>query len=134
MTFLNDARPVRVVIADDHDLVRSGVRALLGMIEGVEVVGEAREGAQLLAAVDSLQPDVVMTDLTMPGIGGLDAVATLHARYPQVRTLVPSMHDEVDTVRQALVNGACGYLMKDAPPWELEQALRRSVKPSSRWT
>ncbi len=123
-TMAIDPMPLRVVLADDHDLVRSGVRALLGMIEGVQVVGEAREGAELVAVVDSLRPDVVLTDLSMPGLGGLDAIATLHARHPEIRVLVLSMHDGVDTIKRALASGACGYLMKDAPTWELEQALR----------
>lgn len=119
--------PVRVVLADDHDLVRSGVRALLGQVPGVEVVGEARDGGELVDLVERLRPDVAMTDLSMPGTDGLSAIATLHERHPQVRLLVLSMHDEVETVRRAVASGASGYLMKDAPASELQEAIQSVV-------
>ncbi len=115
---------IRVVLADDHDLVRSGINALLSMIDGVEVIAEARDGRELVTLVESLQPDVVMTDISMPGMDGIAAIAEIHAKWPQVRLLVLSMYDTVDFVKRAVSSGACGYLMKDAPPFELEQALR----------
>ncbi len=115
---------IRVVLADDHDLVRSGINALLSMIDGVEVIAEARDGRELVTLVESLQPDVVMTDISMPGMDGIAAIAEIHAKWPQVRLLVLSMYDTVDFVKRAVASGACGYLMKDAPPFELEQALR----------
>lgn len=115
---------IRVVLADDHDLVRSGIRALLGSMAGVEVVAEARDGNELVALIERLQPDVVMTDISMPGMDGIAAIAQIHARHPQVRLLVLSMYDTVDFVKRAVASGACGYLMKDARPHELEQALR----------
>ncbi|RYG06781.1 MAG: response regulator transcription factor, partial [Burkholderiales bacterium] len=121
------SQPVRVVLADDHDLVRSGIKALLTMIDGVQVIAEARDGRELIALVESLMPDVVMTDISMPGMDGITAISEIHARFPQVRLLVLSMYDTVDFVKRAVANGACGYLMKDAPPFELEQAhLRES--------
>ena len=115
---------IRVVLADDHDLVRSGIKALLTMIDGVEVVAEARNGLELVALVDSLRPDVVMTDISMPEMDGIAAIAQIHARQPEVRVLVLSMYDTVDFVKRAVISGACGYLMKDAPPFELEQSIR----------
>lgn len=115
---------IRVVLADDHDLVRSGIKALLSMIGGVEVIAEARDGRELVTLVETLQPDVVMTDISMPGMDGIAAIAEIHSKHPQVRLLVLSMYDTVDFVKRAVSNGACGYLMKDAPPFELEQALR----------
>lgn len=118
------AQPVRVVLADDHDLVRSGIKALLEMIEGVDVIAEAREGQELVGLVDELMPDIVMTDISMPGMDGITAIAHIHARHPQMKLLVLSMYDTVDFVKRAVANGACGYLMKDAPPFELEQAVR----------
>jgi DNA-binding NarL/FixJ family response regulator len=124
-------QPIRVVLADDHDLVRSGIRALLGMIDGVEVIAEARDGRELVTVVESLQPDVVMTDISMPGMDGITAIAEIHSRFPQVRMLVLSMYDTVDFVKRAVANGACGYLMKDAPPFELEQALRSVMATGS---
>lgn len=118
------ANPIRVVLADDHDLVRSGIKALLSMVEGVEVIAEARDGKELIALVESLHPDVVMTDISMPGMDGITAISEIHGKHPEVRLLVLSMYDTVDFVKRAVANGACGYLMKDAPPFELEQAIR----------
>jgi DNA-binding NarL/FixJ family response regulator len=125
------SKPIRVVLADDHDLVRSGIKALLGMVEGVEVIAEARDGQELIKLVESLMPDVVMTDISMPGMDGITAIAEIHSRYPEVRMLVLSMYDTVDFVKRAVANGACGYLMKDAPPFELEQALRSVMATGS---
>ncbi len=90
---------VRVILADDHDLVRSGIKALLGMIEGVQVIAEARDGRELVALVDSLKPDVVMTDISMPGMDGISAIAEIHTRHPEVRMVVLSMYDTVDFVK-----------------------------------
>jgi DNA-binding NarL/FixJ family response regulator len=118
------SRPIRIVLADDHDLVRSGIKALLNMIDGVEVVAEARDGNELLALLTGLKPDLVMTDISMPGMEGITAIAHIHDRHPEVKVLVLSMYDTVDFVKRAMANGACGYLMKDAPPFELEQAVR----------
>ena len=123
--------PARVILADDHDLVRSGIKALLGMVEGVQVIAEARDGRELVTLVDDLQPDVVMTDISMPGMDGIAAIAEIHARHPQVRLLVLSMYDTVDFVKRAVASGACGYLMKDAPPFELEQAVRSVMATGS---
>jgi len=122
---------IRVVLADDHDLVRSGIKALLSMVEGVEVIAEARDGKELIALVESLSPDVVMTDISMPGMDGITAIAEIHSKHPEARLLVLSMYDTVDFVKRAVANGACGYLMKDAPPMELEQAVRSVMASGS---
>jgi DNA-binding NarL/FixJ family response regulator len=116
-------KPLRIVLADDHDLVRSGIKALLTMIDGVEVIGEARDGRELLTLLAGVTPDLVMTDISMPGMDGIAAIAEIHERYPALKVLVLSMYDTVDFVKRAIASGACGYLMKDAPPIELEQAL-----------
>src|SRR4030095_6100053 len=126
-----EAKSMRVVLADDHDLVRSGIKALLSMIEGVEVIAEARDGRELITLVESLSPDIVMTDISMPGMDGITAIAEIHGKHPEVHLLVLSMYDTVDFVKRAVANGACGYLMKDAPPFELEQALRSVVATGS---
>lgn len=123
--------PIRVVLADDHDLVRSGIKALLSMIDGVEVIAEARDGQELIQLVESLEPDVVMTDISMPRMDGIAAISQIHARHPKVRLLVLSMYDTVDFVKRAVASGACGYLMKDAPPFELEQAVRSVMATGS---
>ncbi|MHB1123778.1 MAG: response regulator [Ramlibacter sp.] len=122
---------VRVVLADDHELVRSGIKALLSMVDGVEVIAEASDGSELITLVDSLTPDLVMTDISMPGMDGITAIAEIHKRHPQVKLLVLSMYDTVDFVKRAVANGACGYLMKDAPPFELEQAVRSVMATGS---
>ena len=122
---------IRIILADDHDLVRSGIKALLSMVEGVQVVAEARDGQELIQLVDSLNPDIVMTDISMPRMDGITAIAQIHARHPKVRLLVLSMYDTVDFVKRAVTNGACGYLMKDAPPFELEQAVRSVMATGS---
>jgi DNA-binding NarL/FixJ family response regulator len=129
----NAAAPqtIRVVLADDHDLVRSGIKALLSMIEGVQVIAEARDGKELIGLVEELNPDIVMTDISMPGMDGITAIAEIHSKHPQVRLLVLSMYDTVDFVKRAVANGACGYLMKDAPPMELEQAVRSVMASGS---
>jgi DNA-binding NarL/FixJ family response regulator len=127
----NKPTPIQVVLADDHDLVRSGIKALLSTVDGVQVIAEARNGNELLALLESVKPDVVMTDISMPGMDGITAIAEIHSRFPDVRVIVLSMYDTVDFVKRAVANGACGYLMKDAPPFELEQALRSVMATGS---
>jgi two-component system, NarL family, nitrate/nitrite response regulator NarL len=134
MTMLKNANnplPIQVVLADDHDLVRSGIKALLSTVDGVQVIAEARNGNELLQLLESVKPDVVMTDISMPGMDGITAIAEIHSRFPDVKVIVLSMYDTVDFVKRAVANGACGYLMKDAPPFELEQALRSVVATGS---
>ena len=125
------SKTIRIVLADDHDLVRSGIKALLGMIDGVQVVAEARDGLELIRLVESLNPDIVMTDISMPRMDGITAISQIHALHPQLRLLVLSMYDTVDFVKRAVASGACGYLMKDAPPFELEQAVRSVMATGS---
>lgn len=122
---------VTIVLADDHDLVRHGIRSLLTNIAGVEVIGEAGEGQELLTILQSIQPDMVVTDIDMPGMDGLAAIREIHTRYPDLRVLVLSAHEGVDYVKRAVANGACGYLRKDAAPYELELAVRSIVTSGS---
>ena len=113
----------RVRLADDHILVRAGLRKLLESIAGFEVVGEADDGLALLALVEQLQPDLVMMDIGMPGLNGIDATARVMKGWPKTRVVILSMHQSEEYVRQALRHGAAAYLLKDAAPLELEQAL-----------
>jgi DNA-binding NarL/FixJ family response regulator len=126
-----ESKPIRIVLADDHDLVRSGIKALLTKIEGVEVIAEARDGRELLTLLADVKPDVVMTDIGMPGMDGIAAIAEIHDRYPDLKVLVLSMHDSVDFIKRAMAKGACGYLLKDASSFELEQAVRSVMKMGS---
>lgn len=117
-------RPVRVVLADDHTLVRAGLCKLLESIPDIEVVGEADDGLALLALAEQLQPDLVLMDISMPGLNGLEATARLGKAWPTIRVLILSMHQNEEYVRQALRHGAAAYLLKDAATQELELALR----------
>jgi DNA-binding NarL/FixJ family response regulator len=126
------AQIVRVVLADDHDLVRSGIKAILAMVPGVQVIAEARDGQELITLVDELSPDIVMTDISMPpGMDGISAIAHIRSKNPEVHLLVVSMHDTVEFVKRAVASGACGYLMKDASPFELERAVRAVMSTGS---
>ncbi len=115
--------PVRVLLADDHALVRAGIRALLGGLEGVTVVAEAANGSEVLELARKHRPDVVLLDISMPGLGGLEASAQLKQQLPEVRVVMLSMHANEEYVLQALRAGAAGYMLKDSATAELELAL-----------
>jgi DNA-binding NarL/FixJ family response regulator len=120
--------PARVLLADDHTLVRAGLRKLLESIPGVEVVGEADDGLALLELAAQLQPRLVLMDIAMPGLNGLEATARLSRDWPDISVLILSMHHSEGYVRQALLNGAAAYLLKDAAPMELELALKAVLR------
>jgi DNA-binding NarL/FixJ family response regulator len=115
---------MRVVLADDHALMRAGIRALLQSIAGVEVIGEASDGAQVLELLKALPPDILLMDIAMPGQSGLETAARVAREFPDVRVVILSMHANEEYVCQAIRAGAAGYLLKDAEPGELERALR----------
>jgi DNA-binding NarL/FixJ family response regulator len=124
-------KPVRVLLADDHVLVRAGLRKLLESIPDLEVVGEADDGLAVLALVEQLQPDLVLMDISMPGLNGLEATARLMKQWPRLRILVLSMHQNEEYVRQALRHGAAGYMLKDAAPMELDTAVKTVLQGES---
>jgi DNA-binding NarL/FixJ family response regulator len=117
-------RPIRVLLADDHDLFRAGLRVLLQDLGGFEVVGEAGDGREALRQVEERRPDVVLMDLMMPGLNGLEATARVAREFPGVRVLVLSMNVAEEFVLPAVRAGASGYILKNARPAELEQAIR----------
>lgn len=121
-------KAVRVLLADDHTLVRAGLRKLLEAMPEVEVVGEASDGLALLALAAQLQPTMVLMDIAMPGLNGLEATARLARQSPAIRVLILSMHQNEEYVRQALRHGAAGYLLKDAAPMELDLAIRAVLR------
>jgi DNA-binding NarL/FixJ family response regulator len=116
--------PVRVLLADDHALVRAGIRALLQNLEGVTVVAETGNGAEVLEFARAHRPDVVLLDISMPGLGGLEVSAQLREALPEVRVVMLSMHANEEYVLQALRAGAAGYMLKDSATAELELALK----------
>lgn len=115
---------IRVFLADDHALFRAGVRMLLQNMDGVEVVGEVADGREAVQLCKSLQPDVVLMDITMPGLNGLEATTQVMAECPRTRVIIVSMHLNEQYVMQAVRAGAAGYLLKDAAANDLEQAVR----------
>lgn len=115
--------PVRVLLADDHALVRAGIRALLTALPAVEVVGEVADGREALRAIASAQPHLVLMDIMMPGLNGLDATARIVKEFPAVRVVMLSMNANEEYVLQAMRAGARGYLLKNVEPAELAQAI-----------
>ncbi len=119
---------IRVVLADDHVLIRAGLRALLQSLPNVEVVGEASDGHEAVEVASRLEPDVVIMDIGMSNLNGLEAASQIRRQSPGVRVIMLSMHANEEYVGQALDAGASGYLLKGAEPAELELALKAVVR------
>jgi DNA-binding NarL/FixJ family response regulator len=118
------AAPIRVLVADDHTIVRTGIRHVLESEPGFIVVGEASTGTEALELVASLRPDVAVLDISMPGLSGLRVAAELRERAPETQVLVLSMHDNTEYVLESLRAGVHGYLLKDTAATELRGAIR----------
>ena len=121
------AKKINVVLADDHTLVRAGIRALLERLPGVKVTGEAGDGREVLNLVKAEHPDVVLMDIAMPGLNGLEAAERMARDFPKVRVIMLSMHNNEEYVLRAIKAGASGYLLKKAATAELETALHRVI-------
>ncbi len=121
-------KQIQVLVADDHALVRAGIRALLERIERVHVVGEAGDGLQVLELIKELGPDVVLLDLTMPGLSGFEVLKETSEQFPDVNMIVLSVHDTAEYAIHALRSGASGYLPKSAASAELEVAIQRVMR------
>jgi two-component system, NarL family, response regulator NreC len=119
---------IRVVIADDHALVRDGIKALLRLTEDIEVVGEATDGRQAIEQCRELKPDVVLMDIAMPGLGGLEATLELKHEAPKTRVLVLTQYDDLEYVRRFLKIGVAGYVLKRMLGSELSSAIRSAVQ------
>jgi DNA-binding NarL/FixJ family response regulator len=130
------SEPVRILLVDDHAVLRSGLRLLLEREEGLDPVGEAETAEDAVRSLPRLRPDVVVIDVEMPGMGGIDGAARIKERAPEARVLVLSMHDRAQDVRRAFDAGADGYLPKAAADEDLVRAIRavaageRYVHPS----
>jgi DNA-binding NarL/FixJ family response regulator len=116
-------KPKRVIIVDDHTLVRAGLRRLLAEDPGIEIVGEAGNGRLAISAVGLLAPHLVLMDLAMPEMNGLEATLEIKKRYPEVRVLIMTMHKSAEYVRASLDAGADGYILKETEPEELFAAI-----------
>lgn len=124
-------RPIRVLLVDDHRILREGLRALLVEQPGIEVVGEASNGAEGVAQVAALRPDVVIMDMVMPGMGGIEATAEIHRRFPGSKVLVLSMYDDAEYVQQVIRAGAAGYVLKGFAADDLLRAVEEVHRGAS---
>jgi DNA-binding NarL/FixJ family response regulator len=125
---MNATRKIRILLADDHKLFRAGIRSLLATMEDVEIVAEASDGRESLSLANEHHPDVVLMDIVMPSLNGLDAVARMVREVPRARVIMLSMNADEDSVLMALRAGALSYLVKTADPAELALAIRAAVR------
>lgn len=115
--------PIRVVLADDHDILRQGLKMLLSLQQNIQVIGEARTGRQAVAMVQDLQPDVLVLDISMPDMDGLEVCQQIRSQQSATQVLMLTMHDSEEYFLQALRMGAAGYLVKKAAPTDLQTAI-----------
>lgn len=123
-----DGPPIRVVLVDDHSLVREGIASIIDSLECAEVVAEAEDGHQGLRTVREETPDVVLLDISLPGLNGLEVLERLHKDFPDLGIVMVSMHANEEYVARALEKGARGYLLKSASKEELEIAVRAAYR------
>lgn len=120
---MNLPSPIRVALVDDHSLVRDGIRALLSVMAQLEVVGEAEDGAQAIEMVGRCQPDLLLVDISLRDINGLELTRVLRGQYPALKVLVLSMYDNYEYVSESVRSGASGYVLKNAPSREIISAI-----------
>jgi DNA-binding NarL/FixJ family response regulator len=119
---------MRVLIADDHRLMLEGIRRALEGVDGIEVVGEAHTGAQVLPLLGRTNPDVVLLDIRMPQLDGMGCLDLIRKRYPKVKVVVLSVFSDPEHIQAALRRGASGYIVKSVNPLDLPSALRQAVE------
>lgn len=115
---------IRVVIADDHHLIRQGLRDLLSKETDIQVVAEATDGRDVIDVVNRIRADVIVMDVEMPGIGGIEATRRIRASFSEIQVVMMSIHSDPDLIRKALENGARGYVLKKSAGVELIKAIR----------
>ena len=126
-------KKIRILIADDHQVVRRGLRSMLETSQGFAVVGECADGEQVLQQVEKSQPDVVMLDISMPKLNGVEVVRILKRQYPEIRVLMLTVHETEDYVYQVVRAGADGYVLKTADKKELWTAVKSVVAEGGRF-
>jgi two-component system response regulator NreC len=122
---------IRVLLAEDHTIVRKGLRSLLDGEAGIEVIGEAEDGREAIEKVGQLLPDVVLMDIAMPGLNGLEATRRIKKRFPQVQVVILTVHANEEYIFQILRAGASGYVVKQAAPTELLSAIQAAYRGES---
>jgi len=122
---------IKVIVCDDQAIIRDGLEMLLKLEKDIEVVGQAQDGAEAVAMVEKAQPDLVLMDLKMPGLNGIEATRQIRANYPQVKVLVLTTYDDDEWVFDAIRAGASGYLLKDTPREEVIKAVRGTAAGKS---
>ena len=120
----NNEQAITVLLADDHPLVQDGIRTRFEDIDDINVIGVANDGKELLEKAEELQPDIIIADISMPHINGLEATRILSASYPQIKMLILTMHDNQEYMQNAIDSGAQGYILKDQPAHEMIEAVR----------
>jgi DNA-binding NarL/FixJ family response regulator len=115
---------IKVILADDHPLIRAGFKAMLGKTEAFQIIGEAENGKHLMEQISTLNPDVVLVDITMPHVNGLEVIRHFRQQNSQLKIIVLTMHEESEYVLNAMKSGADGYLLKNIESAELEKAIK----------
>ena len=128
---MSASNPIRVFIAEDHAIVRKGIHLLLNLEPGIEVVGEASNGREAVSGIESTRPDVILMDLVMPEMDGIEAIQQVKARQPEARILVLTSFATDDKVFPAIKAGALGYLLKDSEPRDVVDAIRQVYRGES---
>lgn len=116
---------IKIILVDDHPLFREGIAARLSMHNNIDIIAEAENGTQLLNQITTMSPDIVMMDISMPGMNGMDALEIMTERFPHVRVIILSMHDDKEYILNVIRSGAAGYLLKDISGEEMIDAIQK---------
>lgn len=130
---MSETNPIRVILADDHPVMRTGIRSLLGSKRDIQIIGEASNGEEAIELVDKLNPDVLVLDIEMPQMDGIEATRKLRKSGSHTFILILSSYAEKDYIRLVLEQGVSGYLVKDEAPGRIVEAVRRVARGDKGW-